>query len=285
MTLLRRWWSALLRADPLLLLARTSLLVVLINSNHNRHAFVALAAACVIALPRPSLVLSPWLWAAAFVLLGALHLSDWHTLDDHIVASTYWCGALALGLTARAPRPTLAASARLLIGSLFAFAAAWKLGSGQFLDGRFFRYSLLFDDRFRVVADVFGGTTGALDRANHDALQALVDSDRTGDAFLLQEGPRNGIVAWAFTIWGVLVEAAVAATFLLPLRQAWGWLRHAALIAFAATTYLVVPIGGFGALLLVLGSAMVDTPRARAAYVAGGVALAVWAGVWPALFL
>jgi hypothetical protein len=60
--------------------------------------------------------------------------------------------------------------------------------------------------------------------------------------------------------------------------------RHAALVAFAGTTYLVVPIGGFGTLLLVLGSAMVTTDRARLAYYAGAVALLVWSGVWPLLF-
>jgi hypothetical protein len=45
-----------------------------------------------------------------------------------------------------------------------------------------------------------------------------------------------------------------------------------------------VPIGGFGTLLLVLGSALVTTERARLAYYAGAAALLVWSGLWPLLF-
>jgi hypothetical protein len=280
-----RAWRALVEAEPLLLLARSSLLLVMVNSNDDAPAFLALAATCVVAIARRRILLSPWLWAAAFAGLGIRHLSDWHGLDDHIVASAYWCGAMALALSARLPLPTLAAAARLLIGSLFAFAAAWKLGSGEFMDGRFFRYSLVFDDRFRTVAEVVGGTTDVMDAANHQALQGLVDADEPGQAITLREGTRNVPVAWVFTIWGALVEAAVAVTFLVPLRRRWGWLRHAALIAFAATAYVIVPIGGFGALLLVLAAATVETERARATYLAASLVLAAWAGIWPVIFL
>ena len=56
-------------------------------------------------------------------------------------------------------------------------------------------------------------------------------------------------------------------------------------MAFAATTYLVVPIGGFGTLLLILGAAMATTDRGRRAYYLGAVVLLLWAGLWPLLFL
>jgi hypothetical protein len=284
-TLIRRGWSVLLEAEPLLLLARCSLLVVLINSRGDTPVFILLAVACVVALPNPSVVMSPWFWAVAFLGLGVRQLSDWHTLDDHIVASTYWCGAVALGLAGHDRHSTLASSARFLIGSLFAFATVWKLGSGEFIDGRFFRYTLLFDDRFRTIAHLVGGTSDVIDESNHHATQTLVDASTTGGAVVLREGSRNVGVAWAMTIWGVVIETAVAVTFLVPLRRHWGWLRHAALVAFATTTYLVIPVGGFGVLLLVLGSAMAETPRARAAYVIGAAALAAWAGIWPLVFL
>jgi hypothetical protein len=282
---IRRGWSALLEAEPLLLLARCSLLVVLINSHLDPPVFVLMAVACVVALPNPRIVLSPWFWAGLFVGIGTRQLSDWHTIDDHIVATTYWCGALALGLAAQDRRGTLAASARLLIGMVFAFATAWKLGSGEFIDGRFFRYTLLFDDRFRSIAHVIGGTPGVMDMANHDGLHALGRADTTGATMLLREGSRNVGVAWTMTIWGVLVEAAVAVSFLVPLRRHWAWLRHAALYAFAVTAYVIVPVGGFGVLLLVLGSATADTPPGRAGYVVGAAGLVAWAGIWPVVFL
>ncbi len=271
-------------SDPLLLLLRASLLVLLVNSNDDPWVFAAVAVTCVIALPRPAVLCSPWLWGAAFVTIGLRQLMTWHTIDDHIIATTYWCGALALGLTATEPRRTLAASARLLVGALFAFAVGWKLRSGEFLDGSFFRYSLLFDDRFDVVARVVGGTaTAALD-ANIADVNALVASGG-GSPVHLREGPRNVAVANVFTYWGVGIEAAVAVAFLLPLRRRFAWLRHATLIAFVASTYVVVPIGGFGSLLLVLGAAMAPEGRLQVGYYLAGASLWAWAGVWPLVFL
>jgi hypothetical protein len=244
---------------------------------------VGVAVTCLVALPRRRVLRSPWFWAAAFVLVGARQLATWHTIDDHIVVTTYWCGALAVGLTARHPTPVVAASARFLVGALFAFAAGWKLLSGEFLDGTFFRYSLLFDGRFETPARLVGGTTRAALRANVDALHDL-DASGTGREVLLAEGPRNTAVALAFTWWGAIIETAVAVVFLVPLRPRVAWVRHAALLAFATTTYLIVPIGGFGTLLLVLGAAQAATERLRTGYYLGAIGLLVWAALWPHLF-
>lgn len=275
-----RWLASLRSAEPLLLLLRASLIVVVINSNDDPPVFVATALVAFVALPRPTLLHSPWLWAALFSAIGARQLATWHTIDDHIIATTYWCGALALGLTARDRRATLAASARLLVGVLFAFAAGWKLRSGEFVDGSFFRYTFLFDDRFETVARLAGGTTETMRDANLDRLGQL-DATGVPGQIPLTEGPRNSAVAAVFTTWGFLVEAAVALAFLVPLRPRWEWLRHGSLTAFAATTYAVVPIGGFGTLLLVLGAAQATAQRARTAYYLGALALMVWGALWP----
>ena len=261
------------------------MLVLLVNSHEDLVVFVSVAVAALIALPRPRLITSPWFWAVAFVAIGLRQLATWHTIDDHIIATTYWCGALALGLAAREVRPTLAASARLLVGCVFALAAAWKLGSGEFIDGTFFRYSLLFDDRFETVAKWVGGTTAHQRQANLTALSHLFSLDHPGSVSALDEGPRNGVVAAVFTGWGAALECAVALAFLLPLRRRVEWLRHASLFAFAGTTYLIVPVGGFGSLLMLLGAAQASTTRLRMAYLGMGVALVLWAAIWPLLFL
>ena len=102
---------------------------------------------------------------------------------------------------------------------------------------------------------------------------------------LLQEDPPNEALAAVFPGWGILIESAVAVAFLVPLRRRWEGLRPATLIAFAAATYLVVPVGGFGTLLLVLGSAQTSSDRLRVAYLWGAVGLLLWAAAWPIIFL
>lgn len=276
--------------EPLLLVLRASLLVLLVNSNDDPAVMVAVAVVCLVALPRPALLRSPWLWAALFAAVGARQLVTWHTIDDHVVVTTYWCGAIAVALRARDAMATLALSARLLVGTLFAFAAGWKLFSGQFLDGTFFRYTLLFDDRFEVVARTVGGTTDAMRGSNVAAVNQLLAGGGGGEV-VLREGAGAPALALVFTWWGLLIELAVAAAFLLPLARGHGRhlhlhrARHATLATFAATTYAVVPVGGFGALLLVLGASQADSERGRVAYLAGAGALVVWAALWPALFL
>lgn len=270
--------------DPLLLLLRASLIALLVNSNDDIIVMLPMALVCFVALPRPGLLRSSLFWAGLFVAVGLRQMATWSTIDDHIIATTYWCGALALGLGARDPRATLAASARFLVGALFAFAAGWKLRSGQFADGTFWRYSFLFDDRFAVVARHLGGTSDAARSANHAAVDALIDGPGTGSVFL-REGPHNATLANLFTWWGLVIETAIAAAFLLPLRRRWGWIRHACLLIFTITTYVIVPVGGFGTLLLVLGAAQADTVRLRLAYYLGVAVLLVWSGLWPQVFL
>jgi hypothetical protein len=281
--MITRWLDAVRATDPLLLLLRASLLALLVNSNDDRVVLLSVAVVCVVALPRKGILLSPWFWAALFVLVGVRQLASWQRFDDHIIATTYWCGALALGLRAHAPGRTIAASARLLIAGIFTFATAWKLRSGEFIDGTFFRYSLLFDDRFETPARLIGGTSRTVLRTNLDALHALDAGGGVSDV-TLQEGPRNLVLAQAFTYWGAVIESSITLAFLVPLRRRWGWVRHLVLGAFVVTTYAVVPVGGFGTLLLVLGAAQAASDRVRFAYYGGTVALLIWSGLWPQVF-
>ncbi|MGH9178684.1 MAG: hypothetical protein ACRD0N_09050 [Acidimicrobiales bacterium] len=270
--------------DPVLLILRLTLLVLLVNTNDDPPLFVATAVLCAVALPGRRLVRSPWLWAALFVVVGARQVATWHTIDDHVIVTTYWCGAVALALGARDRLGTLARSACLLVGTLFAFAAGWKLLSGQFVDGTFFRYSLLFDSRFEVLSDVVGGTADHVRQAGVASVTGLLAGGGPGPV-LLQEGTRASALAQVLTWWGLVLEVAIAAAFLLPLPQRWHWSRHASLAAFASTTYAVVPVGGFGSLLLVLGAAQTRTARGRLAYAAGVAATLAWSGLWPIFFL
>jgi hypothetical protein len=263
-----RRWDIALFGTPILLL---------VNVRDDRVLLAAVAIATAVAFVRRGVRESPWFWIGLAVLVGARQTGYFLTLDDHIVVTTYWCGAVGLALLATDRDRVIVRSAGLLVGLVFAFAAMWKLTSGQFIDERFFRFTLIWDARFEHI----GRFSDQPDpQSSRDALATLLVADETGGATTWREGARSELVATLMTWWGVFIEAAVAVTFLLPLRRR-PWLRHVALFAFMIGTYLVVPITGFGCLLAIMAAVHTDDVRWRRAYVITfGVLLVVWPALW-----
>lgn len=280
--------GAIGNADPLDLVPRLSLLLVVLNTNDDPPLFVLSIAVCAVALRQKRLYRSPWLWIGLAVVIGARQLSHWEGIDDHVVVTTYWALALGLSLLAPDPAAALAANGRRIIGLVFGFAVLWKLFSPDFVSGDFFRYTLLLDDRFGRLARGIAGLSGADYRSNFAAVAAL-RAGRAGTAVALAETGTIPTLARLMTYWGLLVESVVAASLLFPLRGRARWARHAGLFAFCLTTYLVVPIGGFGCLLAVLGVSLSGDhpaeagPRLRVAYVVLFAALVVYAPFWRVL--
>lgn len=281
---LRAFSTAIRDTDRVALITTASLFVVVVNNRDTLWLMVATAAFTVVALKNPRLARSPWTWLAIAAVMGATQAADWEGVDDHVVLTTYW--ALALGLSLLAPDPgrMLGWNARLLAGLTFAFATYWKLSSGDFADGDFFRFSLLLDDRFEYVTRGLGGMSEAEYAANHGSVADLHADPATGGAALALPD-RVSTIAVVMTAWGLVSEVAAAVAHLAPLPHRLRWLRHLWLFAFAATTYFVVPIGGFGLILLLLGLAQTDPgERKRVAYAAGMAAVLAWAPIWRTLF-
>jgi hypothetical protein len=152
----------------------------------------------------------------------------------------------------------LAGSSRLLIALAFAFAVLWKVAlSPGFMDGRFFRITLLTDPRFGAATQLFGGLSKAELDANREAVVPLPHGAELIDPPEVREPPRLRAFATIPT-WGIVaLEALVAATMLAPARWTGPW-RHTVLLAFCGITYAFAPVAGFGWLLLVMGLAQVE---------------------------
>ena len=227
-----------------------------------RTGLLAIGALALL-FPHVQLAYETWILAAG--LVGAALIAGWPLHDNHISLLAYGCLAVALAL--RAPRPgvTLGESARLLVGLAFACAVVWKLlWSPDYLDGRFFRVTLLTDERFANAAMLFGDLTRAELESNRRALEPLPPGAELLDPPAIAQPPAFETLA-AVSTWGALLfEAAVAAAFLLPVRTA---ARHALLLAFCVVTYAFAPVAGFGWLLLILGVAQ-SGPRQGALHVA-----------------
>ena len=67
------------------------------------------------------------------------------------------------------------------------------------------------------------------------------------------EPPRLRAFAAIATWGGLVLEALIALTFLIPSEGRIQVARHASLLAFCATTYTLAPVAGFGWLLATMG--------------------------------
>jgi|SRR3954471_3481345 len=231
----------------------------------------AILAVAVLMILSPALLRSALAWGAIAVMVAVRIADDWPLADNHVYLLGYWAFAIALSLRARAPEDTLAFSSRWLIGLAFVFAVLWKtMLSPDFLDGRFFRVTLLTDPRFGDAAQLIGGLSSGQLAANRKALELLPPGAELLDPASIEEPARLRLLASVAT-WGIVaLEAAVALAMLLPAPAVGSSVRHAALLLFCGTTYLFAPVAGFGWLLLAMGVGQLDDRQTvlRRVYVA-----------------
>jgi hypothetical protein len=246
-------------------------------------------AAAAVALIWPRALRTPALWAGVAVLIAIRIADDWPLADNHIYLLAYWCLAVALALWDPAPARTLAINSRRLLGLAFAFAVLWKaVLAPDFLDGRFFRVTLLTDPRFAEAAMLIGGLTQDQLDENRRALEAVPDGAELLDAPTVIEPPRLRVLARVST-WGVLaLETCVALVMLWRTDGRLSLLRHLFLLAFCLVTYAFAPVAGFGWLLLVMGAGQTDAGDRwlRRSYVAAFLVVLFYSEVpWAGLLL
>ena len=245
-----------------------------------RPAALALAALGVLL---PGWYRSPWLWGALAVLTGLRVVLDWPMADNHAYLLCWWCVAITVSLSGVAGDAgrVLAFDARLLVGLVFAFATMWKVAlAPDFLDTRLLRLTLITDTRFARVATSVAG----LDPPQLLALRSFVSQHVDGPSVATEppEQPeRLRRVAGVATAWTAVVEAAVAIAFLCPVGWRASRWRDGCLLAFALSVYPVVPVAGFGWLLLAQGFAQAEHRWARRAYVAAFAGLILFRGIMP----
>lgn len=246
-------------------------------------------AAAALALISPRALRSPALWCGVALAIAVRIADDWPLADNHIYLLAYWSLAVALSLRDAQPLQTLAFNSRCLVGLAFTLAVLWKaILSPDFLDGRFFRVTLLTDPRFGEAAMLIGALTPEQLNADRVALDPLPHGAELLNPPSVTEPPRLRAFGVVST-WGILcLEASVAILMLLPTRRLIAALRHTGLLVFCCATYAFAPVAGFGWLLLVMGLAQTaaDQVRLRQVYVAVFLVVLFYSEVpWASLLL
>jgi hypothetical protein len=275
--------ACLADADAFALAARLGCLVLVLDPPLHWFERVPLFAAAGAALLVPAALRSRALWLLLTALASGPLVWGWPFPDNHDYLTALFCLAVACALASDAPGRALARSARGLVGVTFAFAILWKVAlSPDFLDGTFFRVTLLTDHRFENLAVLLGGMTWTQWESNSAAIDAFLAGEAAAwPAAGFVEPPRLVLLAQAATAYTVLLEAWVAVAFLAPRGARLARSRDAALLLFLVTTYPFATVRGFGWILATLGLAQC-APSSRAtrlAYLASAALIEVYRSV------
>ena len=208
----------------------------------------------------PGALRSPLLWLMLTTILAAGVYVQRFTIDNHQYLMVYWCGAIALTIDSADPA-ALKRNARLLVGLAFAFAAAWKWSSPEFVRGDFLEYEMLCDPRFAGFTELVTGLSKHALEGNRIAMQGLTGPIATQTMATLTTVPAVAAIADAMTWSTLLLESWIAIAFLLPRAGVLGRYRDVPLLCFLLTTYSVATVPGFAYLLLVMGFVQCDRRR------------------------
>ena len=285
-------WNRLLRpADdaggvPDSVLTLTSIILLLRPFDVWWVSPFVLTAAC-LTLVLPGVRRAPITWLVVALLVALRIVAVWPMSDNHIYLLAYWCLAIALALSSPVSAATLATSSRWLLGAAFGLAVLWKaVLSPDFIDGRFFRVTLLTDERFADASLVFGGLSREQMATNRKFLEPLPEGAALLSPPKFVEPPRLRAFAAGATWGGLILEALVALLSVMPAGGRIEAARHASLLAFCVTTYALAPVAGFGWLLSAMGLAQcrADQRLLRGAYVASFVLILLYTEIrWTAV--
>jgi hypothetical protein len=203
-------------------------------------------------------------WVVAFVLfLTAPVERAWLSLDNHEILQVYWLGAFVVCRFATCPHDVLRTSARWMLALVFVFATAWKIASPDFHDGSAIEFFFGAEPRMADVAVAFDlQDEGAVER-NWEQLATWRDGERGPREFDLEVGEPIRRAATPLALLALVLEAAVAVAYLLPLRHSWRATRDLTLVGFILLTYPLAPVLPFAWLLLSMGAMASDLPERR----------------------
>ena len=199
------------------------------------------------------------LWFSLFLLTGFRVINQWPMADNHAYLLSLWCLTLFLTTYQESSTKILANNARILIGLVFLLASFQKISAEDYLNGTFFRYLFLTDDRFEDFAILFGNIS----------YQQIDDARRLLDAYQFSPTQSHGeivpisaefhLLVVIATWWNVLDQIVIACCFLSPTNSLLFKNRDFVLLVFCITTYAVAPVPGFAWLLISMALAQSES--------------------------
>ncbi len=196
---------------------------------------------------------NPFYWLIISLFLMALNGYLWYHIDNHHFLLNYWCLALSVSCFTQKPSIYIAINARLLIGLCFLFATFWKLFSIEFVSGGYFEYVLAGGDRrFATISALITDISIETIEENQDLI-SLLKEEVEYDYIPIETTQRVSLMAIIMTWTIILMEALIAYLFLHKGNGKLNVVRHFMLGIFILGTYSLIPVLGFGWILIAMG--------------------------------
>lgn len=143
-------------------------------------------------------------------------------------------------------------SAQYMIGFIFLLATIGKFLAPEFLNGSFFEYTVLTDDRFFGFTQSIGGIAkDNLWEGYYDFI-SLTNTNLANTEVVLPSSNKVEVLASFLTYWTIFIEGSIALTFLVKGNSIIGRFRNWVLLLFIVTTYPIATVPGFAILLSLL---------------------------------
>jgi len=242
--------NELLNQPTDILVLRFTILLLLFYGSSSILLDVPLRIVCSLMLLLPILQTNQIMWVIICALVWLINAIDWFALDNHKILIGYWCLVCALAVSSKLTEQVLACNGKMLIGLTFLFATAWKIISGEYLDGSFLHYTFLSDQRVEYMASFVGRISPDILLQNRMLENLLRYLPQTLKSITVTSTPQLQLFTLAASYWTLIIESAVAFAFLSGQK-----LRDWILIIFIATTYFLLPVLGFAYILMIMGFA------------------------------
>lgn len=274
--------QSIMQWDVFDLAASMSLLLLLLYGGEFWYLKRPVTLLCMAAILYTPLRKSDLFWFVILLVIAVSNYYNAYFIDNHKYLINYWCLTLYLARLSADPAKTIAISARYLIAFAFLLATGWKLISHDYLDGTFFHYSLLLDDRFTTLTAFLGNLTRASDMQNHEVMNHLLEYASTQVSVQLHSTAQISWIAIFLTWWTVMLEGLIAIAFLWPQSHLVAKWRDLPLLLFILTTYSIAQVIGFGWVLIIMGTAQstLISKYNRLLYIAAFFILQVYLMPW-----
>jgi len=194
------------------------------------------------------------LWGILALGNIAIIASQWDYIDNHKYLSCYWLTACYLSLYAEHRLKYLQNNARILVGLVFTLATFHKIIWGEYLDGSFFHFTYLVDQRFADFVTAIANFTPDVLQANNETIHMMRDFplDYAQGTITSHANVRN--IALFSSYWVILIEGSVGLSFLFALKSKFiNKIKDWILLLFIFSTYGLVMVAGFNYMLVLLG--------------------------------